>query len=143
MQTFLPLPSFSDSARVLDRLRLGKQRVEVFQILRTLRGESRGYLNHPAVRMWRGHEEALGRYGLAICREWTRRGYRDTLAPRICHLAFATPARICRMPQWILTPHLLRAVNRSHRSNLLRKAPEHYAVFGWKEAPDLDYVWPV
>ena len=36
MQTFLPDPDFARSARCLDRLRLGKQRVEVLQLLRAL-----------------------------------------------------------------------------------------------------------
>jgi hypothetical protein len=30
----------------------------------------------------------------------------------------------------------------SHRSNLLRKLPEHYSQFGWSEPNDLPYVWP-
>jgi len=30
----------------------------------------------------------------------------------------------------------------SHRSNLLRKYPEHYAKFGWEEPDNLPYVWP-
>ena len=31
----------------------------------------------------------------------------------------------------------------SHRSNLIRKAPEHYAPL-WPDVPDnLPYVWPV
>ena len=34
MQTFLPLPSMGDSVRCLDDKRLGKQRVEAFQILK-------------------------------------------------------------------------------------------------------------
>ncbi|MFN7881952.1 MAG: pyrimidine dimer DNA glycosylase/endonuclease V, partial [bacterium] len=33
MQTFLPSPSFAESARILDNKRLGKQRVECKQIL--------------------------------------------------------------------------------------------------------------
>ena len=33
MQTFLPFPDFQQSAAVLDRVRLGKQRVEALQIL--------------------------------------------------------------------------------------------------------------
>ncbi len=33
MQTFLPYDSYADSAAVLDRARLGKQRVEAKQIL--------------------------------------------------------------------------------------------------------------
>ena len=30
----------------------------------------------------------------------------------------------------------------SHRSNLLKKDPEHYGQFGWSEPHDLAYVWP-
>ena len=36
MQTFLPYPDFERSAKVLDNKRLGKQRVEVLQILNVL-----------------------------------------------------------------------------------------------------------
>ena len=36
MQTFLPYPDFARSAQALDMRRLGKQRVEVLQILGTL-----------------------------------------------------------------------------------------------------------
>lgn len=31
----------------------------------------------------------------------------------------------------------------SHRSNLLRKDPDHYSQFEWTEGPDIEYVWPV
>lgn len=74
MQTFLPYEDYSWSAAVLDRQRLGKQRVEVMQILRALAGETIGWKNHPAVRMWRGSEYALIVYGLAVCHEWVGRG---------------------------------------------------------------------
>ena len=36
MQTFLPHPDFAATARVLDKRRLGKQRVEAIQVLRGL-----------------------------------------------------------------------------------------------------------
>ena len=54
MQTFITSIDFKLCARVLDRQRLGKQRVEVLQILQTLLGESTGWRNHPCVRMWKG-----------------------------------------------------------------------------------------
>lgn len=31
----------------------------------------------------------------------------------------------------------------SHRSNLLRKKPEYYSSFGWKESDNLPYIWPI
>jgi hypothetical protein len=54
MQTFLPDRDFAVCAATLDNRRLGKQRLEAYQILRTLRGLSPGWSHHPAVAMWRG-----------------------------------------------------------------------------------------
>ena len=72
MQTFLPEVTFTASAKALDNKRLGKQRVEVLQLLRALSGESKGWVNHPACKMWHGFEMALAVYGLAICDEWKK-----------------------------------------------------------------------
>lgn len=43
MQTFLPFPSFEETASALDYKRLGKQRVETWQLIRALNGESLGW----------------------------------------------------------------------------------------------------
>lgn len=131
MQTFLPHPDFTESAKILDRRRLGKQRLEAMQILAALKVGG-GWKHHPAVLMWAGHEPALRRYMNAMIIEWVARGFRNTMA-----LA-RTGGRV-RMPPW-LGDHAFHA---SHRSNLLRKDPEFYSVYGWTEAPDLPYVWPV
>lgn len=134
MQTFLPYPDFAQSAAVLDRARLGKQRVETLQILKALSDPAYGWQNHPATHMWRGHIPALAAYGLTICTEWTRRGYSDTCADKIRPYA----QKCCSAPSWIGQD----AVHASHRSNLLRKLPSHYSKFGWTETPDLPYIWP-
>ena len=137
MQTFLPCADFRASARFLDRQRLGKQRVEAWQILQALHRTTGGWRNHPAVRMWRGYDAALALYGIAMCREWRRRGYRDTLRVRFKPYV-ATDPLVC-LPAWLGD----EAFHRSHRSNLLRKAPDHYRPFWPTEADDLPYVWPV
>lgn len=139
MQTFLPYPDFDQSASCLDRQRLGKQRVETKQILLALLGKSKGWVNHPATKMWRGHEIALAIYGIAMCEEWKRRGYKDNLQPFFEDFIKAEASRrSLRPPSW-----LGRAdVHASHRSNLLRKDPEFYAFGGWTEPGDLPYVWP-
>lgn len=53
MQTFLPYASFVDSARALDLERLGKQRVETFQLLRALTAPDHGWRHHPAAKTCR------------------------------------------------------------------------------------------
>jgi hypothetical protein len=141
MQTFLPRASYKGSAVVLDRQRLGKQRVEGLQLLNALSPNytHRGWRNHPAVRMWRGHEGALARYVLAVCEEWVSRGYMDTCADKVRALMDAHPEWTGATPSWFGDEEF----HRSHRSNLVRKAPEHYAPLFEPGLPaDLPYVWP-
>ena len=88
MQTFLPYDDFERSARALDRKRLGKQRVETIQVVRALTRPGYGWVNHPAVLMWRGFEEALGRYGFTCCQAWVELGFGNT-----CALTIATDLR--------------------------------------------------
>lgn len=133
MQTFLPVADFVESARILDWRRLGKQRVEAFQILNILRGKTQktGWRNHPAVKMWEGYDIALGFYMNAMIDEWVRRGYKNTMERAVANVAWNPP--------WINSPEF----HASHRSNLLRKDPVFYGKYGWKESPDLPYIWPV
>ncbi len=51
MQTFLPFPNFHKSLSCLDYKRLGNQRSEALIILKTITGNSLGWINHPAVKM--------------------------------------------------------------------------------------------
>lgn len=135
MQTFLPYADYYKSANCLDNKRLGKQRVEVLQILNTLSGTSKGWNNHPIVKMWRGYEAALIEYGIAICDEWRlNRGFKDTIKVKIENIA---PSSIVINPPWLGNEEF----HRSHRSNLLRKLPSHYSKFGWDVPDNLPYYW--
>lgn len=138
MQTFLPYPDFQRSAQVLDRQRLGKQRVEAWQILKALLGISKGWVNHSACKMWRGHEVALMEYAFAMCDEWRfARGYKDTMTDRISEMVTSYDLTQCDDPPWLGD----EAFHLSHRSNLTRKLPGHYSRF-WDVPSDLPYVWP-
>jgi hypothetical protein len=148
MQTFLPYPDFERSARALDTKRLGKQRVEAIQVVRAVTREKYGWSNHPAARMWRGYEEALGRYGLTCCAVWSELGFADT-----CALTIATDLRAAgitrirsqadlalagALPPWLGAEEF----HRSHRSALVRKDPDHYRPLFPDDPDDLPYVWP-
>jgi hypothetical protein len=139
MQTFLPYDDYAKSANVLDRQRLGKQRVETLQILKALSDPTYGWQNHPAVNMWRGYELELVCYGLAICDEWITRGYKDTCREKIS-IFYNNPNFGYEMPSWLGNHNL----HLSHRSNLLRKMPEFYGSLFEKDLTNnLEYVWPV
>jgi len=138
VQTFLPYADFAESARVLDRQRLGKQRVENLQIMKAL-VTGVGWVNHPATKMWRGSECALMEYQYAICDEWVSRGYKDTCAIKAQELHDSVCSGDYTNPPWLGS----EAFHASHRSNLLRKDPAWYSRFGWTEPDNLEYVWPV
>jgi hypothetical protein len=149
MQTFLPYLDFAACARVLDTRRLGKQRVEALQIMRALLMPDYGWRHHPAVLMWKGYPEALGRYGLDICREWRARGFADTCQPKILADLSLLGVELVRgqeelaaagaLPPWLGDPPL----HRSHQSALLRKDPDFYGPRFPEVPDDLPYVWPV
>ncbi|WP_432139479.1 MULTISPECIES: MSMEG_6728 family protein [unclassified Streptomyces] len=149
MQTFLPDADFRRTALLLDRRRLGKQRVEALQVLRGLTVPGYGWRHHPAVRMWTGYEEALVRYGLEICRVWRERGHQDSCAASlVAGLAGLRPgapvrdqdelARAGELPPWLGD----EPFHESHRSALLRKDREAYAGVFAGVPDDLPYVWP-
>ncbi|MEU6394080.1 MSMEG_6728 family protein [Streptomyces sp. NPDC046939] len=149
MQTFLPYPEFTRSAAVLDRSRLGKQRVEALQVLRGLTVPGYGWRHHPAVRMWFGYEEALVRYGLDVCATWVAQGRADTCATTlVTDFTRHRPGVPVRdqdqlaadgeLPPWLGEP----AFHISHQSALLRKAPEIYAPVFPDVPDDLPYFWP-
>lgn len=109
--------------------------MEAKQIYMALTQPNHGWRHHPAVKMWRGHEAALASYGTAICAEWRKRGYQDTLLPWFEERTLPNAT----LPPWLGNS----AFHASHRSNLLRKDAVWYGRFEWNEPNDLPYVWPV
>jgi len=156
MQTFLPYPSFVESARCLDNRRLNKQITECKQIALAISDPSYGWQHHPAVEMWRGCLPSLLSYGLEMYLEWTQRfddgrrgGKRDHKAGEWlitkCHTIDSETKARYKNPSWLYNP----AFHASHRAALLYKDSEWYGQFGWSEAPavpdskgSLPYVWP-
>ena len=141
MQTFLPYPSFEDSAAALDPARLGKQRVETLQLLRANTVPHYGWRHHPAAKMWAGRLPALVAYGLAMTDAWTTLGRADSVRAQLLEFAPAVdgvPQSEIEMPRWLGDA----AFHLSHRSNLVRKDPEFYRPRFGDVPDDLPYIWP-
>lgn len=138
MQTFLPYPDFAKSAQVLDRQRLGKQRVEAWQLLQS-QFHGGGWVHHPASRMWRGHALALAQYGLVVCLEWQKRGYIDRMGSQFAKFLADNAGHEIWSPSWMGDP----LFHRSHQSNLIRKWPEHYSPLFPGVPGHLPYKWPL
>ena len=144
-QTFLPYEDYAVSAGVLDRLRLGKQRVENLTIMRSLCGVTATGQNHPIALAWRTYEPALMEYQMAICAEWTSRGYRDTCLEKTWSayyhgLASADHEMLMfERPPWIGQPEF----HEGYRAHLIRKDPEFYGpIFLDHTNPNAQLVWP-
>lgn len=135
VNTFLPHPDYVKSAKDLDNKRLGKQRVEAYQILKANLGLTQGWKNHPAAIMWRGYEGALCQYAIAICDEWILRGFKDSIKSQVTQIMESLPEETFEKPWWLGIPEL----HESHQSNLRRKDPVHY-TYGITD--DLSYKWP-
>ena len=131
MQTFLPYADFQKTSKILDYRRLGKQRVEAFQILNILQGKTQGtaWINHPAVKMWRGYEIALSQYLRIIILEWVRRGYKN-------NMIIPEETQNYEIPFWLGNEKF----HASHRSNLKRKNSKYYK---FDEPDNLPYFWPI
>jgi hypothetical protein len=115
MMTFLPYSDFEKSAQVLDYKRLGKQRVETYQIIETIKNQT-GWKDHPAVKMWIGYTEMLKLYFNVMVNEWVKRGYTNN------YELFEIDESKLVIPWWMNNEDFHRAM----RSRLIEKLPEFY-----------------
>ena len=167
IQTFLPYSNFTITAKVLDRQRLGKQRVEALQILKTLK---HGEFSCPSCNMPVTHlnpyktgyhcyycEAPLKRtpwYNHPAVKMW--KGYECGLMLYLKEICAEWISRGYKDTCWekaicmgfavqpILLPDWIGDIDfhRSHQSNLVRKDPDYYGQFFFDVPDDLPYVWP-
>lgn len=160
MQTFLTHKSMIRNAKNLDNKRLGKQRVEALQICDAILGFNKSWRNHPAVLMWQKNLNFLVRtYIPVIVQEWEDRGFVNNkvvdwwrrISKRVnWDFVYLTKYLGYDRSEWIelygtLDPPvwLTDEFIESHRSNLIRKKPEHYKPLFPNTKEDLPYVWPI
>ena len=138
MQIFLPYSDMKKSLKSLDNKRLGKQRVETYQIISAITQRPKldgtpykGWLNHPCTIMWKKYVPALKLYLNLSIEEWIHRGFKNTMG-------FETIMKDeIKLPEWLGNEKF----HSSHRANLLKKEPEFYSKYGWSENPSDPYVW--
>jgi hypothetical protein len=161
MQSFLITPSsFEETSRLLDNKRLHKQTLEAWQCLMVMAKldkegnyrEPKGWVNHPVVKMWRGHETLFVSYISATYFEWRSRGYKSTLLDKTyatydLGVKLGTINGEMSMPNWMADTEYYERLCSTHRTALLCKNYEWYSKFGWVEDPGTapltyEYVWP-
>lgn len=133
MQTFLSEPDYERSAAALDNKRLNKQLLECRQIFTALAGESKGWVNHPATRMWADTPGELLHYASAIAVE---ANYRGIATDKNWSAIYETINRYrqidcskMRPYWWHNDPISKDRIMHTHRANLYAKDPVHYADY--------------
>lgn len=126
-----------ESLRALDNKRLGKQRVETYQIISAITRRPKldgtpykGWLNHPCTVMWKNHVTALKLYMNISIEEWMSRGFKNTM-------------ELEEINEEVVLPPFIgyERFHSSHRANLLKKEPDFYSRYQWSENPQDPYVW--
>ena len=150
MQVFLPHEDFTETASVLDQKRLVKQLLEGRQILAAIAGETKGWVNHPATKMFRNSPNTLVAYLRAIAVEMGVREYKwennwSVIQKYSEQLKNLDTGR----PSWMYGEEFDKVIT-THRANLYIKAPDLYPQF--KSAVDVyrpmvccdacNYYWP-
>ena len=139
VNTFVTSSDLHMCAQSLDYRRLGKQRVEAWQIWRALKGITKGWKNHPASKAWEGYTCALAMYTNVMIDEWMSRGYKNTMA-KLPH------CKNPRFPPWWGWEPLIK----SHQASLNRKDSSfyhfevgHYSNYGyiWPSKVPVEFMW--
>lgn len=146
--TWLPLPSFKETALLLSDEDLKMQRYHALAVLEALHQIENSKLPNSlhaadcrnAALMWSRYETQLAEYGLEICEEYGIRTRRqDDLYEEIAkHLEWSvgedTPMG---KPEWFGDPR----IHESHQAALVRKDPEFYRPIFPDVETDLSLVW--
>ena len=155
MQVFLPFPCITESLQVLDKKRLGKQRVEAKQLLDVVLNDQKGWKNHPCARMYSQYPGFLIEYYNQSLVEFQNKGGKNNVLKRMISMDLV-------YPPWFGDDKF----HSSHRSNLLRKAQwdeigvgtdfkkkkksgellenlEKFGITKNNTPANLEYVWPI
>jgi hypothetical protein len=142
MQVFVPSEFLSTNIKLLDKKRAFKQVVECCDILKVLRGESKGigWKNHPAVLSWQYNVEGLQLYAYYALEYVFDQGIKvNKTFEYIMNYPINPQAKL---PIWWGDEE----IHRSHRCRLLQKDYEFYSMYGWQQEQNWEeqrYLWAI
>lgn len=140
MQTFMPFRDFQEVGRVLDLKRLRKQLVEVQQIYNAAIHD-RGWVNHPATKMWAPYTPYLLVYGDMLYEQYFLRTGRIHESGEFIRRELNNLDAKVVVPIWLRDKYLIIDYFYTHQRNLLRKDYNLYAAAFPNELPDDVYLW--
>lgn len=117
--------------------------------LKTKNLQLRGWMNHPARLVWKGHEKALAYYTFLACREFINRGHNCNIMPDVANIA--AHFQWTGWPLWISDPKVVQLMQQSLRykevvdnANLVAQDKEpvwHYRSLWPERKPVYGYDW--
>ena len=113
MQVFLPFRNLFECAESLDKVRRNKQIVELTQIIKAIKGETKAWSNHPVVKMYKNSLPFLENYKEILCL------YSD-----------GRYASALNLSEYSTTPEFITSeFCDHHKSRLYTKSPDKYMKF--------------
>jgi hypothetical protein len=142
-------------AKDLDNKRILKQRVEAFQLIKSIE-EGSGWSNHPCSKMWANHVEALKVYYNIMVRECISRGFENNMPLydinenefSVIRTYFDGVRTYLEPTQGKTFPWFFgwQPFIYSHRCALIRKKPDYYGPKFWdsecEKYINYGYIWP-
>lgn len=123
MQVFVPFTEPLKTAQCLDKKRLNKQIIECRQLIRTIRGESRSWANHPVTKMY-SHPELFKYMQYYVqCLKYYKDGALE-MADNYSRMAVGYLEKT-QEAKYILSEKFCD----QHKRRLYAKDPEHYVQF--------------
>jgi len=145
MMTWFTRKSIFDSAEdlALPQLALAQRESEALfnEMVFGEPDEDHGKAPVPLVRMWIGYEAALAAYSISCAAVMVQHGI--TSGTRALEIANAVEELRRQDEQPFVTPPWMEDIDvlMSHRSNLMRRWPEHYKFP--RNPSDMPYLWPI
>ncbi len=107
----------------MDLRTLTAQRFEAHRLLSMLTASTPvNMMSDPAVKMWRDYPMWVATFGVAVCLEWEGRSERSSQLTKFFIESLDVMDLTDPYPFWLGDPVL----HLSHRSNMIRLAPDHY-----------------
>lgn len=108
------------------------------QLINKLDGitKTKGWSNHPALKMWVGYTNALKLYCNTMIDEWILRGYKNTMKK------YDLEKEGIVYPPWFGNENF----HLCHRARLMQKDTEFYSKYNWfkdKSWENMEYFWPI
>lgn len=141
LQVYMPFEDPALNIKVLHEDMVVSQCNVATTILKTLKGNSKGWEWHPGVRMWSGNEEYLAQYIYRLVRECTRTfDFPDLYSIHVLALGYPKRSMMPEPPPWWMGD---KRYHLGVMAQMIRQNPDWYGRIFKAVDPKTEQMWPL